>query len=326
MTRYIITGAAGHLGSTIIRILLAEMQSVRELLLPTEQPIISGVEYVRGDVLDSMSLRPLFQRKSDERLVVIHTAGIINAAGEMNHRLYSVNVTGTKNILKLCKEYCVDKLVYVSSVHAIPESSKFTVQTEIHTFDPKLVVGGYAKTKAEATQAVLNAAEDGLPAVVVHPSGIIGPYDKGNNHLVQLMLDYIKGRLPVCVRGGYDFVDVRDVGNGCILAAKYGGRGECYILSGAYHEIKEILDLTATLCGKRSVPILPMPLVRCAEPIIRFLAKHQGRRALYTRYSLDTLCSRTRFSSQKAKSELGYTVRDIETTVQDTVQWLTANT
>lgn len=321
-TRYIVTGAAGHLGSTIIRSLLELQQAVHGLVLLSEKPIVPGAEYITGDVLNPESLRPLFRREDGEKLTVIHTAGIVDATGATNDRMFDVNVIGTRNMLRCCREYRVDKLVYVSSVHAIPESSGESLQTEIQDFSPGLVIGGYAKTKAQATQEVLDAVKAGLTAVVVHPSGIIGPYDKGRNHLVQLLLDFMEGRLPACVKGGYDFVDVRDVAEGCLLAAEYGRSGECYILSGAYHEVKEILDLAGPLCGKRCPPVLPMPLARGAEPFLRFWAVRHGQRPLYTKYSLDTLCSRTRFSSKKAQSDLGYSVRKIQTTVQDTVGWL----
>ena len=322
MTRYLVTGAAGHLGSTVVRVLLERGKAVRGLLLPSEQPSVLGVEYIHGDVLRPESLYPLFQRVKDERLVVIHTAGLIDVTGEMSQRLYDVNVTGTKNVLALCAKYQVDKLVYVSSVHAIPETGQPTLQTEITAFSPDAVVGGYAKTKAAATQAVLDAAANGLPAVVVHPSGIIGPYDEGRNHLVQMVRDFMEGRLPACVKGGYDLVDVRDVAAGCIAAAERGRIGECYILSGEYHEIREILGLAAVLCGKKVPPTLPMPLARLAEPILGTMARERGQRPLYTKYSLDTVESKTRFSSQKAHEDLEYATRSIQATIRDTVQWL----
>ncbi|MDE6259463.1 MAG: NAD-dependent epimerase/dehydratase family protein [Oscillospiraceae bacterium] len=321
-TRYIVTGAAGHLGSTVVRILVERGESVRGLLLPGEQPAVPGAEYIHGNVLEPESLVPLFWRDKNEVLALIHTAGIIDVTGEMSQRLYDVNVNGTKNILALCQKYQVDKLVYVSSVHAIPESGTSVPQAEIAAFSPDTVIGGYAKTKAEATQAVLNAAANGLPAVVVHPSGIIGPYDEGRNHLVQMVRDFMEGRLPVCVKGGYDVVDVRDVAAGCIAAAERGCVGECYILSGAYHEIQKILGITAVLCRKKTPPMLPMPLARLAEPLLCALARKQGQRPLYTRYSLDTVESKTRFSSQKAREKLGYTTRSIQITIRDTVQWL----
>ena len=164
---------------------------------------------------------------------------------------------GTRHLLDACLTYPVKRLVYVSSVHALPEKDRFHVLQEVKRFSPESVVGGYAKTKAEATQAVLDAVSDGLDAVIVQPSGILGPYDTTRNHLVQLVSDYVHGRLPACVRGGYDFVDVRDVAQGCLSALENGKTGECYILSNRHYEIKEILRMIRFLQGGRRVPSLP---------------------------------------------------------------------
>ena len=114
----------------------------------------------------------------------------------------------------MCLKYHVKRLVYVSSVHAIPERPKDEVISEINQFDPRDVVGLYAMTKSKATQIVLGGVLLGLDAVVVHPSGIIGPNDYGHGYCTQLVMDYLDGRLTAGVNGGYDFVDVRDVADG----------------------------------------------------------------------------------------------------------------
>lgn len=216
---YIVTGANGHLGGTLVRMLSKRGEAVRGLVLPGEAPQpFPHVRYYTGDVRDADSMRPLFADAEDAELLVLHTAGLVDIADAVSDRLYDVNVNGTKNMLALCREYGVRRLVYVSSVHAIPEEKSPAVLKEVASFSPERVTGGYAKTKAEATQAVLDAVQAGLDAVVVHPSGIIGPFDTAGNHLVQLVRDYLRGALPACVRGGYDFVDVRDVAAGCLLA------------------------------------------------------------------------------------------------------------
>ena len=144
------------------------------------------------------------------------------------------------------------------------------------------MVGGYAKTKAEATQAVLDAVGAGLKAVVVHPSGILGPYDASGNHLVQMVSDYIRGRLPACVQGGYDFVDVRDVAQGCLLAAEKGRVGECYILSNRHYEVREVLDIARSVCGGRRLPVLPIWMAKAAAPLLGWIARLRRQRPLYT--------------------------------------------
>ena len=208
---------------------------------------------------------------------MIHTAGLIDIADEVSERLYDVNVNGTKNVLALCRAYNVERLIYVSSVHAIPEEKRPAVLQEAASFSPERVTGGYAKTKAEATQAVLDAVRDGLDAVVVQPSGIIGPFDTAGNHLVQLIRDYLRGALPACVRGGYDFVDVRDVAAGCLLALENGRRGASYILSNRHYEVKEVLDIVRGEAGGRRLPVLPMAVARAAAPLLQWTARLRRR-------------------------------------------------
>ncbi len=212
---YIVTGAAGHLGNTIIRMLKERKVAVRGLILPSET-VTPGKTLPIFKATCAMA-RPwnlYLQAVRSRETIVIHTAGIVDISGSVSPALYNVNVNGTRNIVELCLRHKVKRLVYVSSVHAIPEKDQDHVLSEVREFSAEAVHGGYAKTKAEATQAVLDATKRGLDAVVVHPSGIIGPYDDVGNHLVQMVSDYISGKLPACVRGGYDFVDVRDVAAG----------------------------------------------------------------------------------------------------------------
>lgn len=130
---------------------------------------------------------------------------------------------------------------------------------EAARFDPGEVEGLYAKTKAEASQLVLDAAAQRLDAVIVHPSGILGPGDFGQGHLTQMIADYLNGRLVACVKGGYDFVDVRDVADGVIAAAEKGRAGECYILSNRHYEVWELLDMASAQTGKKRIRVvLPM--------------------------------------------------------------------
>lgn len=240
---------------------------------------------------------------------------------EISPLLYEVNVNGTRNIIELCREYRIKRLVYVSSVHAIPEKEEEMTQNEVDTFSPDTVRGGYAKTKAEATQLVLDAAAAGLDAVIVQPSGILGPYDSSGNHLVQLVTDYLRGRLLACVKGGYDFVDVRDVADGCIRAAMQGKSGECYILSNRRYEIKDVLGMVRKTHGGRRIPALPVWMAKACVPFIKLDAKRRKIRPLFTRYSLYTLSGNSKFSHDKATAELGYRPRDLFTTVKDTVRW-----
>ena len=320
---YIITGAAGHLGSTIIRKLMKEDCAIRGLILPSEKAeFVKRVSYFTGDVTDSDSLDMLFSDLDGYRVYVIHTAGLISISSHDDERLYSVNVKGTENIIAKCIEHNITRMLYVSSVHAIPEEEGHAI-TEVSSFNGDSVEGSYAKTKAAATAAVIEACRNGLlDAVVVHPSGIIGPYDDGRNHLVQLVKMYITGKLPAGVDGGYDFVDVRDVADGCMNALRKGRTGECYILSNRYVAIRELLDNLRKLTGGRRKICLPVWVARCFEPFFAFSARLTHTRPLYTSYALSTLEGNGHFSHMKATMELGYKPRPISSTIADTIAWL----
>ena len=247
---YIITGAKGHLASTILRYLRKEPCLIRGLILPTEEGEDDAqITYYKGDVTQPASLEGIFSGTECNETIVIHAAGIVSISDGVTPMLYAANVEGTRNIIAQCERHGVKRLVYVSSVHAIPESDEKATISETDHFSPESVNGAYAKTKAEATQAVLDAACRGLDAVVVHPSGIIGPYNRGSNHIVQLIDMDISGKLPAGVVGGYDFVDVRDVAKGCLKAAERGRSGECYILSNRYFTVQELLECVRKTVG-----------------------------------------------------------------------------
>ena len=320
---YIVTGALGHLGSTIIRYLRNEDCEIRGLILPCDDATNSSqTTYFKVDVTKPDTLEPLFDNISDFEVTVIHTAAIISIGEKITPHLYDVNVNGTKNIINLCIKHRVKRLVHVSSVHAIPELEGGACISEVDSFSAEAVQGAYSKTKAEASQAVMDAVKAGLDAVIVHPSGIIGPYDNGDNHLVQLINMYITGKLPAGISGGYDFVDVRDVAKGCILAADAGQAGKCYILSNCYCSVKELLEMTRKVTGGKKIVCFPILLAKVALPFFELFAKMRKTRPLYTRYALYTLSSNGNFSHKRASFELGYSPRDLQTTVRDTVRWL----
>jgi dihydroflavonol-4-reductase len=233
-----------------------------------------------------------------------------------------VNVGGTRNIINCCLRSHIKRLVYISSVHAISACDNAATISECADFSKDRVTGGYAVTKAEATKAVLNSVKQGLNAVVIHPSGIIGPYDTGNNHMTQLIKMYISGQLPAGVDGGYDFVDVRDVAKGCLSAARAGKPGNCYILSNRYFTIKELLEYVRIVIGCRKKPCIPIWLAKALAPVFEEYARAKNVRPLYTRYALHTLSENIHFSHYKATAELGYFPRDMQETIHDTVFYL----
>lgn len=325
---FIITGANGFLGNNIVRELVKSKDNeVRALVLP-EDKINSlyglNCKVYNGDVTKKDTLNDIFDiEETDTELYVIHCAAIVYIKSKYNPKVYDVNVNGTKNIIeKVLKKGA--KLVYVSSVHAITEKPDNEIITEITDFDPYKVKGQYAKTKAEIAKYVLEMVENkGLNACIVHPSGIIGPNDFGNSHLTQLIIDFANGGLKACVKGGYDFVDVRDAADGIINACYKGRAGECYILSNRYVSIKELLDIVSEVRNTKKIKIvLPMWLAKLTAPLSEKYYEFLKQPPLYTKYSLYTLTSNSNFSNEKAKNELNYKNREFKKTIKDTVKWL----
>ncbi len=324
---FIVTGANGFLGNNVVRRLIEKGEGeVRALVLPGDAsaPLADlPCTVFEGDVTRPGTLEDPFLVAEEAEIWVIHCAAIVSIKSKFDPLMEEVNVNGTKNIVEKVLEKGA-KLVYVSSVHAIPEKPAGEVMTEVARFDPDKVEGQYGKTKAKVANYVLEAVKSrGLNACIVHPSGLMGPFDFGSSHLTQLVLDFAGGRLRACVKGGYDFADVRDVAAGIVAACEKGRRGECYILSNKYVEIRELLD---AISEARNMPkiktVLPMWLAVATAPLSELYYALRKQTPLYTRYSLYTLRSNSRFSKEKAARELGYVNRPLRETVADTVAWL----
>lgn len=317
----LITGATGHIGNVLVRELAARGYPVRALVLPNEDlsPLDNlPVEIAVGDITDYPSLLNAF----DGITYVYHLAGIVSIGSGKKDILYRVNVEGTRNVVRACLEKRVKRMVYTSSIHAFPELPFGEALTESKDFDEKKVLGHYAKSKAIATKIVLDAARGGLDAVIVHPTGVIGPYDYKVSNMGQLIIDFMNKRLLAYIDGSYDFVDVRDVANGLILACEKGRPGENYILSGEQITVKEILEYLEEATGLPGPKLkIPLWLAKLTAPLSELYYKILRQQPLYTSYSIYTLTSNSVTSSKKAKEELGYISRPIKEAIIDAVEW-----
>ena len=326
---YIITGANGFLGNNVVRALEQDPENeIRALVLPGDSTAsLDGLRCAifRGDVTRKETLEELFRDAENRETYVVHCAAIVYIKSKYNAAVYNVNVNGTKNVAEQVLQKNA-RLVYVSSVHAIPEPPGNQLISEISEFDPARVKGQYAQTKAETANYILEQVRKrALNACIVHPSGLIGPNDFGSSHLTQLVIDFCSGRLTACVRGGYDFVDVRDVAAGILSACSRGKRGACYILSNRYAEIREVLDLISEVRNSRKIKtVLPMWLARQTAPLSELYYTLRRQPPLYTKYSLYALTSNANFTNAKAAGELGYKTRPLKDTIRDTVRWLEA--
>lgn len=323
--KYLVTGATGFLGRAVAEELVRRKAQVHALVLhddPYTDLPPKEVRTVIGDVCDKSSLSDFFA-DADSRTCVIHCAGIVSVASRPGPRLYQVNVGGTWKVLRQCMEHDVGKMVYVSSVHAIPEKPKGCIISEDCEFSPGLVDGDYAKSKAAATELVFDAAERGLNASIVFPSGIIGPGDLQGGSFTSMAKSFLSGKLPFAVRGGYDFVDVRDVARGILACSESGEPGKGYILSGCYVTIRRMLQLVgkAAKLKYRSI-CLPLGLARLAAPYYERRSLRERKPLFFTPYSVSVLASNGQFSHAAASERFAYQPRPIEETLGDMTAWL----
>lgn len=326
---YLVTGGAGFLGGTICRKLLERGDAVRTFILkgdPAVRLLPKEMEVVEGDLCDAASLEPFFTVPEGTEAVVIHVAGLVSMDEGFQQRLMDVNMGGTKNIIQQCLRHpAVRKLVYISSTGAIPEQPMGTPIREVDHFDPEQVVGCYSRSKAMATQAVLDAVrEHGLDASVVFPSGIMGPGDTAmSNETTNTILRIVNGEMPVGMGGSFNLADVRDLADGCIAAADKGRKGEGYILGNeviTLREMCEILDHELH-CGTCKF-YLPLGIAKVIARQAEKKAVRTGKRPVMTTFSIYNLERNNCFDSSKAERELGYRPRSYTETLHDEAAWL----
>lgn len=318
----VVTGGTGHIGNVLVRELLSRGEKVRVVIPSFEDdtPIKNlDVEKAEGDVLNYPSIVRAFR----DAECVYHLAGIVSITSGRKQRLYDVNINGTKNVVRACMEAGVKRLVYTSSVHAFVEPPHGIALQETAEINPSKVVGDYAKTKAKATIEVKKAVESGLNAVIVHPSGVIGPYEYKISNTGQMIVDYVNRKLPGCIEGAYDFVDVRDTANGLILACEKGLMGESYIISGQQVTVKELYIMLQSITGIKA-PLFKVPswMALIISPFMQVYSLITGNKPIITPYSIRTLSSNSLISHDKASTVLGYNPRPIIETIRDTVNWL----
>ena len=162
----------------------------------------------------------------------------------------------------------------------------------------------------------------GLDAVILSPSGLMGPFDFGPSRLGEALLQLYRQSLPALVQGAYDWVDVRDVVTSALTAETKGQKGERYLVSGTWTSVRELADIAAEVTGKAPPRFnAPLWVARWTAPMMEFWARISGASALYTTESVRVLGENGRFCNDKARAELGHHPRPLRETIADTYAW-----
>lgn len=330
-TLYLVTGAAGFLGGHVCKQLIARGDKVRAFALPGDsaiQYIPEGVEVVEGNLCSLEDVEKFFAVEDGMETVCMHIASVVTVTPDYSPLVMNVNVGGTKNILHVMKNHpeC-KKLVYCSSTGAIPEEKKGRKIREVQYFDEDQTVGCYSRSKAIASQAVLDAVRlDGIDACIVHPSGILGPEDPALGETTRTVIEILNGAMPMGMDGSFNLCDVRDLAAGCIAAADKGRKGECYILANEEVSFKDFVKLICEESGCKPIKqFLPLGIAYKLATVMEKTAEKSGKEPMMTTFSVYNLDRNNSFDYSKAQRELGYTTRPYKETLRDEVAWLKEN-
>jgi dihydroflavonol-4-reductase len=315
----VVTGATGHLGANLVRALIERRRRVR-VVVHRDSRSLEGldVERVNGDVCDAASLEHAFAGAE----VVYHLAAMISITGDRGGMVSRVNAFGVRNAAGAALKRGVRRFIHCSSIHAYRMAGVRGVIDETSARAEQGRAFAYDASKAAGERELRAAIERGLDAVIVNPTGVIGPNDFGPSRMGRMLLDLHRRRLPALVTGGFDWIDVRDVVTAMLAAETKGRTGESYILSGHWHSVPELARMASETTGVRP-PRLTVPawLALLGCPAAALHGRIARREPLYTRESLAAIGRTCRVARDKAMRELGHAPRPIAETIRDTYAW-----
>jgi dihydroflavonol-4-reductase len=314
-----ITGASGHVGAALSRALIESRKPVR-LLVHKDTRALDGLaaEHVHADLTDLESLQRAFQGVE----VVYHLAASISLNRRHIDTLRRVNIEGTRNVIRACRQCGVRRLIHFSTIEAIADLDSLKSTDETNPLAGMADTTLYGWTKAESERLVLQAARDGLDAVILSPTAILGPHDYKPSHLGKALIDLYHNRLPALIQGGFNWVDVRDVVKAALAACQRGSSGERYIVGGTWRSLPKMAEMVSQISGRRSSRLfLPTWIARLAAGIIDRLPGWNSNYPAFTPDALVAIGKHRQVSCAKARRELHHLPRPLEETLRDTFQW-----
>ncbi|MEV6559197.1 NAD-dependent epimerase/dehydratase family protein [Nocardia sp. NPDC051756] len=312
-----VTGAAGYLGTNLLRLLVArghEVTAIDRVVPPTAAE--PNVTWVSGNVLDPASMRAAL----DGAEIVYHLVALITLA-EKHDLAWKVNTEGVRVVAEAALEVGARRMVHASSIHAF---NQYTCGGNIDESAPRSTDSAlpvYDRSKWAGEIELRKVIDQGLDAVLCNPTGVFGPldYSRPLSRINRTLKDAAQGRIPAMIGGGFDLVDVRDVAQGLILAAERGRTGENYLLGGEMISMLELCRLAANHGGKRGPRFSISPkLVAGVIPVLAPIGKLL-KSDIVSKAALGALISAPVVDHGKAERELDYRPRPTDETVRDLV-------
>lgn len=327
-----VTGASGFVGSNLVHELVARGHQVKALLRPkADERALAGASYERvtGDILD----RKLLEREIEGCQWVFHVAAAYHLWMRNYAPMYEVNVDGTRNVIEAAGRAGAQRIVYTSTVGCIgyPKNvdGKLTPTTESDPVSDEQMSSDYKRSKFRAEEVAIGAfRKHGLPIVIVNPSAPIGPRDVKPTPTGRIIVDFLNRKLPAYVETGLNWVHVRDVAVGHILAAEKGKFGERYILGHQegnwtmLETLKVLEELTGLPAPKVKIPYWFAARVAEASECIAYFTGQEPRA---TRAGVSMARYKMWFNPQKAVRDLGLPQSSPKQAFADAIEWFKAN-
>lgn len=317
-----VTGASGHVGANLCRMLTDRGHEVKALIHTSTKGIENiGLEFVYGEINSEADLRKLCSGCE----TVFHLAACISIRKNDDHCL-KINADSCVTLLKAAKAEGVRRIIHFSSIHAFEQDP---LEIELDETRSLALKGGasYERSKALGQKIMTEASSPELEVVVLNPTAIIGPNDFQPSLLGNAIIRFFKGQNPSLLPGGYNWVDVRDVCSAAINAAELGVPGESYLLGGSWQSLTTMAATVEKLGGHKAPWLyLPMSVAYIGAIFLNLHATVTKSVPLYTAMSLDTLKhGHKNISSKKAAAALGFSPRPFEETMADTINWFKEN-
>jgi len=319
----LLTGATGFVGAAVLRRLIKTGYNVRALVRPnSDRRNLSGIdcEIVTGDLAEPESL----QRAAQGCEAVFHVAADYRLWVVDRAKMNRVNVQGTVDLIRAAAAAGASRIVYTSSVATLRLRDDGLPADEKSDAELPDMIGVYKQSKFLAEREVKRlVADEGFPVVIVKPTAPFGPGDVKPTPTGRMIIEAASGRMPAYVNTGLNVAHVDDVAAGHLLAYDRGVVGESYILGGENRSLQWILETVAELTGRRP-PRIRLPhwfitpiayivegitrIRGAGEPMITVDAVRMARKPMY-------------FSSEKARSALGYSPRPAVEALRDEIEW-----
>jgi len=319
--RALVTGATGFVGGAVARALVRAGTDVRVLARSkSDAQNLTGlsVERVEGDLLDPASLGAALSGCQQ----LYHVAAYYALWAKNPAIFYDVNVTGTRNVLAAARRAGIERIVYCSTIGAIGLPAGGGLGTEDTPVSLDQMAGHYKRSKYLAEQEALKFAKEGLPIVIVNPSAPVGAGDVKPTPTGQVIVDFMKGRMPAYIETGMNIVDVDDVATGHLLAMEKGRQGERYILGCKNLMLKDVFDILSGLTGVNAPSLrLPRSLVLPLAHVNQWIASLTGRPPRIPLEGVKMAKYRMHYDCSKAIRELGIPQTPPEAALEKAVRW-----